>query len=97
MFLSSPYLSQHTLFAILLCNSWLYGYANEQENNPTTKNQDLTSQAQRKLDELNAAGKEQASKLGKEAEDKAGMAKSEAENKANEAKGTLSGWFGGKK
>ncbi|KAL4913734.1 hypothetical protein BDW62DRAFT_205292 [Aspergillus aurantiobrunneus] len=58
----------------------------EAANNPTTKNSDLTSQAQRKLDEMSQAGKDQATKL-----------RGEAEEKASEAKSTVSGWFGGNK
>ncbi|KAL3466665.1 hypothetical protein BJX64DRAFT_249630 [Aspergillus heterothallicus] len=58
----------------------------EAANNPRTQNTDLTAQAQRKLDEVSQAGKEQASKL-----------RGEVEEKASEAKSTVSGWFGGKK
>ncbi|KAL2788469.1 hypothetical protein BJX66DRAFT_308892 [Aspergillus keveii] len=58
----------------------------EAANNPRTRNNDLTAQAQRKLDEVSQAGKEQASKV-----------RSEVEEKASEAKSTVSGWFGGKK
>ncbi|KAL2803375.1 hypothetical protein BJX63DRAFT_412059 [Aspergillus granulosus] len=58
----------------------------EAANNPRTQNKDLTAQAQRKLDEVSQAGKEQASKL-----------RGEVEEKTSEAKSTVSGWFGGKK
>ncbi|KAL2868357.1 uncharacterized protein BJX67DRAFT_380162 [Aspergillus lucknowensis] len=58
----------------------------EAANNPRTRNSDLTAQAQRKLDEVGQAGKDQASKV-----------RSEVEEKASEAKSTVSGWFGGKK
>ncbi|KAL2854342.1 hypothetical protein BJY01DRAFT_205387 [Aspergillus pseudoustus] len=57
----------------------------EAANNPRTQNTDLTAQAQRKLDEVSQAGKDQASKL-----------RGEVEEKASEAKSTVSGWFGKK-
>lgn len=65
--------------------------------NPKTKDADLASQAQRKLDNLSQTGKEQAAKLREEAEQQAGKLKNEAGDKANEAKSTVSGWFGGGK
>ncbi|BCS22593.1 uncharacterized protein APUU_30818S [Aspergillus puulaauensis] len=65
--------------------------------NPKTKDVDLASQAQQKLDNLSQTGKEQAAKLREEAEQQAGKLKNEAGDKANEAKGAASGWFGGKK
>lgn len=46
---------------------------------------------------MGQAGKDQAAKLRAEAEEKAGKLSKEAEEKAAEAKGTVSGWFGGKK
>ncbi|KAL4778999.1 hypothetical protein BJX76DRAFT_365671 [Aspergillus varians] len=68
----------------------------EAANNPTTKNSDLTSQAQRKLDELSQTGKDQAGKfrdeagkLRDEAEQQATKLRNEAEEKASEAKGAL--------
>ncbi|KAI9373700.1 hypothetical protein BJX61DRAFT_541472 [Aspergillus egyptiacus] len=64
----------------------------EAANNPTKQNTDLASQAQRKLDDLNQAGKDQAAKLKGEAYKLQG----EAEDKAAEAKSTVSGWFGRK-
>ncbi|OJJ61002.1 hypothetical protein ASPSYDRAFT_29514 [Aspergillus sydowii CBS 593.65] len=65
--------------------------------NPKTKDADLASQAQRKLDDLGQAGKDQAARLRDEAEQQASKLKNEAGDKANEAKSTVSGWFGGGK
>ncbi|KAL4979334.1 hypothetical protein BDW66DRAFT_148460 [Aspergillus desertorum] len=57
----------------------------EAANNPTTKNSDLASQAQRKWDDLSQASKEEANKLSHD-----------VEAKASQAKSTVSGWFGRK-
>ncbi|CBF76298.1 hypothetical protein BDV09DRAFT_181580 [Aspergillus tetrazonus] len=75
----------------------------EAANNPTTKNTDLASQAQRKLDDLSQAGKDQAARAQRKLDDLSQAGKEEAnklshdvEAKASEAKSTVSGWFGRK-